>query len=56
MQASAATLTPDTTGMTMTITEMLNEMLNIGCYDSMLGRQDPYGHRFGVDDAAPYLR
>ena len=51
MQASAATLTPYATGMTMTITEMLN----IGCYDVMQGRQDSYGHRFGVDDAAPYL-
>ncbi len=36
MQTSAATLTPYTTGMTITITEMLN----IGCYDSMLVRQD----------------
>ena len=51
MQASAATLTPYATGMTMTITEMLN----IGCYGSMLGRQDSYGHRFSVDDAAPDL-
>jgi hypothetical protein len=29
------------------------EMLNVGCYDSMLGRQDSYGHIFGVDDTAP---
>ncbi len=51
MQSSAGTLKPYTRGMTMTITEMLN----VGSYDSMLGRQDSYGHTFGVDDAAPYL-
>jgi hypothetical protein len=49
MQASAATLKPYTTGMTMTITEMLN----VGCYDSMLGKQESYERIFGGDDVAP---
>lgn len=51
MQSSAATLKPYTTGMTMTITEMLN----VGCYDSMLDRQDSYERIFGGDDVAPNL-
>jgi hypothetical protein len=51
MQVSAATLKPHTRGMTMTITEMLN----VGCYDSMLGRQDSYERIFGGDNAAPDL-
>ncbi len=34
---------------------MITEMLNVGCYDSMLDRQDSYERIFGGDDAAPNL-
>ena len=51
MQASPATLKPYARGMIMTRTEMLN----VGCYDSMLGRKDSYERIFAGDDAASDL-